>query len=582
MDDYSTFGNIDPLHTVHRSPTPGFDVQDYWHYKSEPIPVINFITGLTPELLRLMFEASAEEMEKKAIHLKIWGHIVGQALEQNKLTEEEINDIVVNNFNNLLEVITVLNEEELKELEGYASFYEAIKQIQDMMEQFNAKQLAKYEDESDLNNVDMENWLKQQRERKQAVAQNISEQNAKTIHIQKLVNRHLEHLTKEQEEEQHKGIEEEIKPIQLQRFPDHELEVTQMLEIPIVVYPRDVKLQVQSSNPEIATVKVEQQKLLVEALREGTVIIQIFAYKNGYQSTQSNFKVTVNASQGLPLAKNIYIPQDGFMRFANGVVLDVAGNTIGPQAQVNVREVTANVPATLQQAGKIVNITFENFTLTKPARLILPYQQAIDFDRIGVFHEESQGSWRFVPFTKTAQGLLVETSNFSTFGVFTAPKLNIPYASISGEVPKGTTIYLDANEFAQIFYSIDGSIPTEQSNLFTRRNPIVVDQAMTLKARAFANNYLPSDVAIYVYVLPIEYSVTFQVTDGTNPIAGATVKINDEIVMTDSTGVASFALPNGTYMYYIEKAGFQPLNGIYFTVEETDMTIPIVLQADEN
>lgn len=111
MDDYSTFGNIDPLHTVHRSPTPGFDVQDYWHYKSEPIPVINFITGLTPELLRLMFEASAEEMEKKAIHLKIWGHIVGQALEQNKLTEEEINDIVVNNFNNLLEVITVLNEE---------------------------------------------------------------------------------------------------------------------------------------------------------------------------------------------------------------------------------------------------------------------------------------------------------------------------------------------------------------------------------------------------------------------------------------------------------------------------------------
>ena len=54
---------------------------------------------------------------------------------------------------------------------------------------------------------------------------------------------------------------------------------------------------------------------------------------------------------------------------------------------------------------------------------------------------------------------------------------------------------------ASIFYTLDGSEPTESDFLFT--NPITVDENVTIKARAFKEGLDPSNVATAIYVIRI-------------------------------------------------------------------------------
>lgn len=52
-----------------------------------------------------------------------------------------------------------------------------------------------------------------------------------------------------------------------------------------------------------------------------------------------------------------------------------------------------------------------------------------------------------------------------------------------------------------------------------------------------------------------QFAVTVTVTDGTDPISGATVVINNRIVTTDATGNAVFYLANGTYDVMVSDGG---------------------------
>ncbi|BDX38408.1 hypothetical protein CYCD_17630 [Tenuifilaceae bacterium CYCD] len=57
------------------------------------------------------------------------------------------------------------------------------------------------------------------------------------------------------------------------------------------------------------------------------------------------------------------------------------------------------------------------------------------------------------------------------------------------------------------------------------------------------------------------YTVTFNVTDGTNPIEGATVSFNTTNVNTDASGVATFTdVAPATLAYSVVKTGYYPIN----------------------
>ena len=58
------------------------------------------------------------------------------------------------------------------------------------------------------------------------------------------------------------------------------------------------------------------------------------------------------------------------------------------------------------------------------------------------------------------------------------------------------------------------------------------------------------------------YDVTFTVTDGTDPIVGAAIAVNDvEMGVTDASGVLVVGLSDGTYNYTVTAAGFADIAG---------------------
>ncbi len=79
--------------------------------------------------------------------------------------------------------------------------------------------------------------------------------------------------------------------------------------------------------------------------------------------------------------------------------------------------------------------------------------------------------------------------------------------------------------------------------------------------------------------MPLQpYDITFYVSSGGNPIAGATVTVTPGPVtgVTNASGNAVLSLVNDTYDYTVDKAGYVPETGT-FTVNNGPATIPVVL-----
>jgi ELWxxDGT repeat protein len=78
---------------------------------------------------------------------------------------------------------------------------------------------------------------------------------------------------------------------------------------------------------------------------------------------------------------------------------------------------------------------------------------------------------------------------------------------------------------------------------------------------------------VTLVALPM-YSVTFNVTDGTNPIEGAEIAFNTTTGTTDATGAATFAevLAAADMAYTITKAGYEEVTGTV-SVVDADVTV---------
>ncbi|MBP8981845.1 MAG: choice-of-anchor D domain-containing protein [Bacteroidales bacterium] len=77
-------------------------------------------------------------------------------------------------------------------------------------------------------------------------------------------------------------------------------------------------------------------------------------------------------------------------------------------------------------------------------------------------------------------------------------------------------------------------------------------------------------------------TVTFAVTDGTNPMEGAVVNIKQgetalETIVTDSVGKAEIHLANGDYSYTLKVIGYKPKNDVAFTISG-DTTIDVEME----
>lgn len=75
------------------------------------------------------------------------------------------------------------------------------------------------------------------------------------------------------------------------------------------------------------------------------------------------------------------------------------------------------------------------------------------------------------------------------------------------------------------------------------------------------------------------YTVTFTVTDGTDPIEGATIAVAGEELTTDASGVATIDLEDGEYPYTVTKEGFVAFEGTA-TVAGEALAVAVEMEAE--
>lgn len=87
-----------------------------------------------------------------------------------------------------------------------------------------------------------------------------------------------------------------------------------------------------------------------------------------------------------------------------------------------------------------------------------------------------------------------------------------------------------------------------------------------------------SPLTVPVTLYDAIYTLTFHVTDGTLPIAGATINVGGFQITTGSTGLGTIGILPGTYDYEVTKDGYEPVTGTV-TVIDAPVTEEVVMTA---
>lgn len=131
---------------------------------------------------------------------------------------------------------------------------------------------------------------------------------------------------------------------------------------------------------------------------------------------------------------------------------------------------------------------------------------------------------------------------------------------------------------ATIYYTTDGSTPFPTSTRYT--SPIAVNSSMTIKAIAVKDGQ-SSEVATASYAIEILHSVTVNVSDGTDPVSGATVKLTrsgvDRTPTSETSGSYVFNVPDGTYTLSVDKRGYDS-HTEQVIVNGQDVVVVVVVQ----
>lgn len=93
------------------------------------------------------------------------------------------------------------------------------------------------------------------------------------------------------------------------------------------------------------------------------------------------------------------------------------------------------------------------------------------------------------------------------------PSLSAPlFSEDEGQIPVGTSVTLSGADGSTIYYTLDGSTPTESSTIYSAG--IVVNDDVTIKAVALKNGYKISPVATRSYTVPVCVSPSFDTAEG--------------------------------------------------------------------
>lgn len=209
----------------------------------------------------------------------------------------------------------------------------------------------------------------------------------------------------------------------------------------------------------------------------------------------------------------------------------------GTQTQRQVQLSVSYTPADTTQLGVVWSVVSGNATISSDG--LLTYNGSTASASVVVKATSSKNSSVYAQATVS----------------FALPAIEVPmFSPAQGTYSQAQSVVLSCGTAgATIYYTTDGSTPTTSSSVYS--SPIAVAESMTIKAIAVKDGQ-SSSVATASYVIALPRTVTVTVTDGTNPVAGAVVKLGNNVTTSQSGGSYVFSVPDGTYTLSVSKAGF--------------------------
>ncbi len=136
---------------------------------------------------------------------------------------------------------------------------------------------------------------------------------------------------------------------------------------------------------------------------------------------------------------------------------------------------------------------------------------------------------------------------------------------------KITQVKVDENVLNSEQYAITAEKLTIKSDVFTQAG----DYTITVESSGFMNSTVKQTING-----PPAYTVTFTVTDGTNPIQGANITIAEQTLTTDADGKATIDLEDGAYTYGVTATGFIAITDGSVTVNGAALAEAVTMTAN--
>ncbi|EJR89803.1 hypothetical protein IKG_05973 [Bacillus cereus VD200] len=145
----------------------------------------------------------------------------------------------------------------------------------------------------------------------------------------------------------------------------------------------------------------------------------------------------------------------------------------------------------------------------------------------------------------------------------------------AGEIEKGTAITLTtATEGAKIYYTVDGSIPTENSLLYQK--PIVMNDDSVIKASAFKEGSKPAPMSVFTFTMMKNESVQIHDIQGKSHISPYNKRNVKGVI-----GVVTWIGKDGFYMQDPNPDDdLATSEGIYVYKKEANVKIGDLVQVD--
>ena len=324
---------------------------------------------------------------------------------------------------------------------------------------------------------------------------------------------------------------------------------------PTLTNPNGLTVSYAGDNDKLATVDATSGRITLTEGATGVVTVTAsFAGNDEYEAGEANYTLTVEEKAEIlsvidlrgkttPIVfskpKEGFITETGYANYVDGVITDdngvsysgwnatdaMTGNTVGIQLKANSGKLSS--PVVLSDHGFTVELT----NITNTANIVAG--------------EESSSTGSLTTTSTSTNFVIQSTSKYTKFTTMVITPIDpstfvsAPTFSVEeGFYSPGLTVELSCtDEGTTIFYTTDGSAPTNSSNEYN--GAITINETTTIKAIAYDAEGNKSEVASATYtIFDHTWAIQMLPTYGTKDVEVTTV-LTDPVTITFDQASAS-------------------------------------------